>query len=431
MRLLILSHAHPELATGGAQLMAHQLHAELVAGHGVDSYFVAWAPSGKTRLATFSSQGSDGREILFHGGPLHPLLFSQESSWLVTHDFRELLDRIEPDVVHFHHFAGLGVDLMRETRNWSKKVPMILTLHEFLAICHNKGTMTKANDPGVLCHRSSPRACAECFPNVTPEDFFLRRLFLKSHFDLVDQFVAPSHFLKKRYVDWGIPEEKIEVAENGQPPPARHPNRRDGTSVHFAFVGKVFRIKGIFVLLDAIELLSPEVRQRCEFSIYGNGIEEESYGERAMYEARLAGMRDSVRAYGWYPAEEVGKIFSNVDFTVVPSIWWENSPLVIQESFACGVPVICSDLGGMAEKVRDGIDGLHFRVNDPRDLARTITTAVTTKGLHDKLAGGIQPPPTVAETARWHLALYDRLLARRAGAHPSPNRPVFLAKNST
>lgn len=431
MRLLIVSHAHPELATGGAQLMAHQLHRELVDTRGVDSYFVAWAPSGKTRLATFSSHARDGREILFHGGPLHPLLFSQESHWLVTHDFRELLDRIRPDVVHFHHYAGVGVDLMREVRNWSNKAPMILTLHEFLAICHNGGKMTKANEPGTLCYRATPRACSECFPNVTPEDFFLRRLFLKSHFDLVDRFVTPSDFLKTRYVDWGIPEGKIDVMENGQPRAAVPPRRRDRSTVHFAFVGKVFRIKGIFVLLEAIELLPPEVRQRCEFSIYGNGIEEEPFGERSTYEARLAGLRDSVRAYGRYRADEVGRILGDVDFTIVPSIWWENSPLVIQESFAAGVPVICSDVGGMAEKVRDGIDGLHFRVGDPRDLARAIALAATTRGLRDKLSGGIRPPPTTAETAAWHLALYERLVAARAGAQTIPNRPLFRERNST
>jgi glycosyltransferase involved in cell wall biosynthesis len=107
---------------------------------------------------------------------------------------------------------------------------------------------------------------------------------------------------------------------------------------------------------------------------------------------------------------------STVDWTVVPSIWWENSPLVIQESFASSVPVICSDIGGMAEKVRDGIDGLHFRVNDPRDLARVIATVVTTKGLRDKLVGGIRPPPSVADTAKLHLSLYERLLSARAGA---------------
>ena len=70
------------------------------------------------------------------------------------------------------------------------------------------------------------------------------------------------------------------------------------------------------------------------------------------------------------------QIMADVEWVVVPSIWWENSPLVIQEAFAHGRPVICSDIGGMAEKVADGVSGLHFRVNDPVSLADTIRRGV-------------------------------------------------------
>jgi hypothetical protein len=67
----------------------------------------------------------------------------------------------------------------------------------------------------------------------------------------------------------------------------------------------------------------------------------------------------------------------------------------------------------MAEKVSNGVDGLHFRVNDPRDLARVIEIAVTSAGLRQKLAEGIRRPPSVQETAKWHLAMYERLIAHR------------------
>jgi glycosyltransferase involved in cell wall biosynthesis len=74
---------------------------------------------------------------------------------------------------------------------------------------------------------------------------------------------------------------------------------------------------------------------------------------------------------------------------VVPSRWWENSPLVIQEAFLHQRPVICSDIGGMAEKVDDGVDGLHFRAGDARSLARVLERAVTTPALWDSLRAGI------------------------------------------
>ena len=65
---------------------------------------------------------------------------------------------------------------------------------------------------------------------------------------------------------------------------------------------------------------------------------------------------------------------------MVPSIWWENSPLVIQEAFLHGRPVICSDIGGMAEKVDHDVNGLHFPVGDPDALARTIQRAAIDQG---------------------------------------------------
>jgi len=95
---------------------------------------------------------------------------------------------------------------------------------------------------------------------------------------------------------------------------------------------------------------------------------------------------------------------------VVPSIWWENSPLVIQEAFAAGRPVICSDIGGMAEKVTDGVNGLHFRVGDPEDLAATIHRAVITPGLWEHLRRGIPPIHPMPAHAAVLTAAYESLL---------------------
>jgi glycosyltransferase involved in cell wall biosynthesis len=102
-----------------------------------------------------------------------------------------------------------------------------------------------------------------------------------------------------------------------------------------------------------------------------------------------------------------------VDWVVVPSIWFENAPLVIQEAFAHGRPVICSDIGGMAEKVTDGVDGLHFRAGDAASLADVLGRAVRTPGLWQQLRAGI-PAVHPLDAHVTNLAdLYDRLLAGR------------------
>jgi glycosyltransferase involved in cell wall biosynthesis len=101
---------------------------------------------------------------------------------------------------------------------------------------------------------------------------------------------------------------------------------------------------------------------------------------------------------------------TNLDWVVVPSVWWENSPLVIQESFHFRRPVICSDIGGMAEKVKHGVNGLHFRAGDARSLADTIRTAAGTPGLWERLREGIQPVHPMTTHVATLTEIYNALL---------------------
>ena len=110
---------------------------------------------------------------------------------------------------------------------------------------------------------------------------------------------------------------------------------------------------------------------------------------------------------------------SSADWIVVPSIWWENSPVVIQEAFRAGKPVIGSNLGGIAEKVQDGVNGLLFRVGDATDLAATLRRS----GDDDVRASmRIPSPATPNDIASAHLALYGRYRAERQNAMPSGAR---------
>lgn len=100
---------------------------------------------------------------------------------------------------------------------------------------------------------------------------------------------------------------------------------------------------------------------------------------------------------------------AEIDWVVMPSIWWENAPLVIQEAFQHRRPPIVSNIGGMAEMVRDEIDGLHVRPGDPAALARTLRRAMEEAGLWQRLVHGIAEQPSLAECAGRHLALFDSL----------------------
>jgi glycosyltransferase involved in cell wall biosynthesis len=96
-----------------------------------------------------------------------------------------------------------------------------------------------------------------------------------------------------------------------------------------------------------------------------------------------------------------------VDAVVEPTIWWENSPLVIQEALASRRPIICSDIGGMAEKVRDGIDGFNFRAGDPRALAELFATLGRAPERLQTMQSTMRRPLSIDETMARIIGVYQ------------------------
>jgi glycosyltransferase involved in cell wall biosynthesis len=165
------------------------------------------------------------------------------------------------------------------------------------------------------------------------------------------------------------------------------------------FFGQLNPFKGVDVLLKAMKILGASVsgviggasprETDPHLWIHGANLEFQRGGFQVEFRDLLEASKSNVTFVGRYDRAGLAKLMANIDWVVVPSIWWENSPLVIQEAFGHGRPVICSDIGAMAEKVHDGVNGLHFHVADPTDLAETIKRATTTAGLWQRLVGGI------------------------------------------
>lgn len=420
LRVLVVAHAHPAFSLGGGELAAHNLFRGLDATDGVDAQFLARigppiAPHGDT---PFMSLRQNVRETLFYANDYDHFRLSNRDIVGLQRHFAEYLAALKPDVVHFHHFLGLGLECLRVARNVCPKARIVVTLHEYLSICHNHGQMVKTGR-GELCRRATPADCAMCFPDIGPARFFKREMFVKANFDLVDCFVSPSQFLLERFVEWGIPRAKMRMLENGldvpevapaRPVMAQRPGTPGGRRGRFAFFGQLNPFKGIHVLLEAVARM-PAQRwgEDSSLIVYGGNLEHQPRPFQEDFDRLLKAVEGRARFYGSYRAPELSALMREVDWVVVPSVWWENSPLVIQEAFAHGRPVICSDIGGMAEAVRDGMDGLHFRVGDPVDLARQMRRAIDESGLWERLSGGIKAPPALADCAAEHLAIYNQL----------------------
>jgi glycosyltransferase involved in cell wall biosynthesis len=113
---------------------------------------------------------------------------------------------------------------------------------------------------------------------------------------------------------------------------------------------------------------------------------------------------------GEAPAKDIPSILRGFDVLAVPSIWWENSPLVIHEAFAAGVPVVCSDIGGMAELVNDGVSGLLFEAGSPEALAACLATLIEHPDRLSQLRAGIPSVKTMQDDVDFHLELFQSIL---------------------
>jgi glycosyltransferase involved in cell wall biosynthesis len=329
--------------------------------------------------------------------------------------FRQFLQSYRPDLVHFQHTLFLGFDLVTETRHTLPRAPIIYTLHEYLPICHREGQMVRVGT-NERCLEASPRRCNGCFPEIPPQEFFLRKRFISAHLSNVDLFLAPSRFLMDRYVDWGIPSDRIQFEEYGRLTPRRvsestAPQARN----RVGFFGQLTPFKGVDVLLEAMQILDASDRESNTRTsphlwIHGANLDFSPEDFQRKFRELLGATRSTVTFAGRYDQARLPELMANLDWVIVPSVWWENSPLVIQEAFAHGRPVICSDIGGMAEKVEHGVNGLHFRANDAVSLAQTLKVATRTPELWETLSRGIRAVyPMDAHVARMEH-LYRSLL---------------------
>lgn len=439
-RVLYVVHNHPELSPGGSEIYALEMYETLKASTDYEPVLLARVgppsnPGSAHGGVRLSHVNDDPNQYLLYTEPgdFDWFLAVSRNKSVVTKAYRDFVAAIRPDVVHFQHTAMLGSDLIRETRNTAPMAPIVYTLHEFLPICLNHGQMVR---PGTneLCSHESPARCHRCYPSIQASEFFLRKRLIQSHFDLADLFLAPSTFLRERYVQWGIDPSRIRVEENGRnlPPPDRGGATRPVRN-RFAFFGQLGVYKGLDVLLKAIALESsscePEFVPRL--SLHGANLEKQPEAFREEVRRLIALAGDRVSVVGRYEQRELPALMRDIDWVVVPSIWWENSPLVIQEAFANKRPVICSDIGGMAEKVTDGVNGLHFRVGDPHALAGTMGRAASTQGLWDKLVAGIPPVYEVKVAARALTTMYDDLLARSERRCVRSGRSSIVADRSS
>lgn len=418
-KLLFVCHNHPTLRPGGAEGYALDLYEAIRDNGEFEALLLARAgppvspAPGEDPVAPPRGINGDPNQYLFNvdlsnydwlrGRPASKDVFIG-----FFHDF--LLEH-RPDVIHFQHTLFIGYEAVRVARSTLPDAAIVYTFHEYLPICHRDGQMVRTLN-NELCSESSPRRCNECFPEISPQTFFMRKRYIQSHLSAVDLFLTPSEYALDRYVDWGIPADKIQVEPYSCPPvDAEGGDRGERPRNRFGFFGQFTPYKGCDVLLDAVQLLGDDFDGHVW--IHGANLDMQVPEFQARFTDLIESAGEKVTLCGPYDRAELPGLMGEIDWVVVPSIWWETGPFVVLEAFQHGRPVICSDIGGMSEKVGDSVSGLHFRSRDPRSLAEMIRRAATTPGLWDQLRVGIPPVPDVTDRAKVMRGIYEALIARR------------------
>jgi glycosyltransferase involved in cell wall biosynthesis len=367
---------------------------------------------------------------------------------------RVALADFRPDVVHVHQLTHHGVGLLRHARALGAGV--VMTLHDYGLECANGGQ--RWHPELGLCARLDAERCAQCTiartapalallrmagsagatPVTTPErasdacgdDFAASRppvgarlrpaigralregarwfgvgrgpriderwAAMRSACQFVDAFLAPSGFIARELVDFGIDPDRVRVLPRGLATPShRRRDRLPETARRFGYIGSLVPHKGVHVLIEAFNRMPEE----SSLVLHGDPAAD------PVYFARLRALcrHDRIRLSGPLANRDVAAWLSGLHCLVSPSVWWENHPTSVVEAFAAGVPVVGSAIGGQAELLSAG-GGLGVPPDDVGALADALLRLSTEPGLLAGLAERIRSVPSEAD----HLASLDR-----------------------
>jgi glycosyltransferase involved in cell wall biosynthesis len=367
---------------------------------------------------------------------------------------RHVLRAVQPDVLHVHNLLNLSFDLPLLAR--AAGIPVVATLHDYTLVCASGGQRIHRADRHV-CHQIDLDRCARCFgespfgarmslgliaaapapiralagsvrrrfpgvarrmadaaprpAGVKAPDLARRLAAARDAWQQIDLLVAPSAAMAAEFVRLGVPQSRIRVSGYGFPglrrvigspaPPGR---------LRIGYIGSLVWHKGLHVLIDAVRALPASA---CEVTIFGDPRVSPDYA--AELRAAAAGL--PITFAGPFDPDQAAEAYAAVDVVVVPSIWLENSPLVIHEAYQSGRPVVGSRIGGIAELVRDGWNGFLVEPGSSLALAGALRRLIAEPECLQVFAGRLPPVKAIDDDCLEWEARYAEVI------HGTSSRP--------
>ncbi|WP_314055478.1 glycosyltransferase [Capnocytophaga gingivalis] len=386
MHILKIIHGYPPQYNAGSEVYSQSICTELSKYHKVSVFTREENPY----IPCFSIREEKINENLTLYLVNHPQGKDSYKHQKMDNVFTSLLENLQPDIAHIGHLNHLSTGLVDVLNQF--KIPIIYTLHDFWLMCPRGQFLTRSigevKDNFQLCTHQDDRKCAiKCykvyFSGVEDNELedikqwetwiHQRMKEIKKIVSKIDLFIAPSKYLKNRFEeDFYIPKEKIIYLDYGFPTKYLLPTQKITTNdpYTFGYIGTHIPSKGVNLLIEAFK----KIEQPAILKIFGRDNGQSTKALRNM----ASSSKNRIDFLGEYMNQNLANdVFSKVDCIVVPSIWGENSPLVIHEAQACKIPVITADFGGMKEYVAHNVNGLLFKHRDINSLVEQLNFAIS------------------------------------------------------
>ena len=384
MHILKILHGYPPNYNAGSEVYSQSICNELSKRHKI-SVFTREENPYSTCFSIREQKINDNLTLNFVNNPQGKDGYRHKQ---MDDNFSELLMQIKPDIAHIGHVNHLSTGLIDELNKL--KIPIVYTLHDFWLMCPRGQFLTRSigNENNFqLCEKQNDKKCAtDCYKvyfsgreeNQTLETenwsrwTHKRMIETKAIIKKVDLFIAPSNYLRDRFInDFGVPENKIIYLDYGFPTEylTQTEKSKEKTNYTFGYIGTHIPAKGVNILIEAFR----QIEEPATLKIFGRANGQSTNALKSLAE----NSKNKIEFSGEYINHNLAnEVFSNVDCIVVPSIWGENSPLVIHEAQSCKVPVITADFGGMKEYVQHNVNGLLFEHRNTNSLAEQMKFAV-------------------------------------------------------
>ena len=341
--------------------------------------------------------------------------------------FKKILDKFTPNIIHFFHLSRLGTSVIELAV--SAGIPCYLTPTDFWTICPTGQLML---DDGKLCSGPTRYAgnCVKhlalstqngltgkvvsCLPTVSidllarltqsgvlpnyPNQIEVKAIGGRlekniTRLNKLNKIISPNSYMLEKLLQYGVKSDLIVQSAYGLNLPKLETELKHRVSrkpFRFGFIGTLAFHKGCHILIEAFKLIP---QGQAVLKVYGNVLDFTEYVEELK---RIACDNEAIEFCGTFSNSKIGEVLAEIDALVVPSLWYENTPLVIYSSQAALCPVVASDFPGISEVIQDKINGLLFEAGNVKSLSAQLLRLIEEPNLITELSLNSMNPKKIS-----------------------------------